>query len=185
MRRFVSLRRALQLVGAPNVVAQKILASIGPSRPFVVDDLQWCDPDTVDVLAELADLRPFVAATRPDAGNAAELVVHLEAAGPVIDLEPLSGHGARSLVRHWRPRAPEGDVDRGSRGERVGNPLALFVVSGGATAGSSALEAARHAIASVSDASVRALAPRRRSPDGAVRRQAQPAPSCKHADSQR
>src|SRR5262249_17977729 len=60
----------VRLVGEPRDVAQRVLAWLGPSRPFVVDDVQWCDSDTIEVLAELSYLRPIVAVTRTETGAA-------------------------------------------------------------------------------------------------------------------
>ena len=106
----------VDLVGEPRTVAQRVLAWLGSDRPFVVDDVQWCDPDTIDVLTELAYLRPFTTVTRPDAGPAAGLVQQLTEAGGVIALEPLTRASARRLANHWRPRAGRRHRARDHRG---------------------------------------------------------------------
>ena len=122
---------SLQLSGGAADVAARLFERLGPDKPFIVDDLHWCDVDTIEVLAELAYLRPYVAATRPEVGPAVALVAQLADAGTVIDLTPLGAGGARRLARHWRPLAPEGDVAH-AVDVAGGNPLALFVATTGA-----------------------------------------------------
>src|SRR5262245_22984100 len=76
---------------------------------FVVDDLHWCDPDTVAVLAELALRRPVVATVRGDSEAGADVVAVLETVGDVLELGPLASDAATTLVRQLRPAATDAD----------------------------------------------------------------------------
>jgi DNA-binding NarL/FixJ family response regulator len=95
---------------------------------FVVDDLHWCDADTLAVLNELCVLRPVVATVRADPGPAAALVERFGEVGAVVDLAPLDAAAAGELVSELSPGALPSDVERWIAAA-AGNPLMLELLA--------------------------------------------------------
>jgi DNA-binding CsgD family transcriptional regulator/tetratricopeptide (TPR) repeat protein len=113
---------------------------------FVVDDLHWCDADTLAVLAELALRRPVVATVRTESGPAADVVAVLTMVGDVLDLGPLAPDAATTLVRRLRPAATDADVVRCVR-SAAGNALDLHLLALGGSTAVDAHQVARLAVA--------------------------------------
>ena len=90
----------------------------------MIDDLQWCDTDTLAVLEELCLSVPLIATVRPESSPADALIALLTDVGEVVELGPLDRDAARRLVEDRSPGAPTSDVDRWIAGAS-GNPLML------------------------------------------------------------
>jgi DNA-binding NarL/FixJ family response regulator len=125
----------------------------------MIDDLHWCDTDTLVVLEELCLSMPVVATVRTEASPADALVARLVEVGEVVDLGPLDDEAARRLVEHRCPGAPTSDIDRWVAGAS-GNPLMLeLAASVGADAtGTRPGAAVLNAVGSLDAAAVDALA---------------------------
>ena len=142
----------------PREVARLLAAEVrAGGGVLVVDDVQWCDRDTIEVLGELALQQPIVVAARTDAGDADELVALLADVGEVIDLEPLDDAGAAALVRRLRPGAPRSEVtaivDRA-----VGNPLDLSLYATADEQDATSTAAAEMAVSGLGTADLEAVA---------------------------
>ncbi|MEU2926676.1 AAA family ATPase [Streptomyces sp. NPDC007251] len=104
-----------------------LLAHVARSRPvlIVVDDAQWLDQDTVDVLAFVArrlegERIALLGLVRADAPLPA-----FARSCPVLDLGPLDADAAGRLL-DAQPRRPSGPLRARILQEAEGNPLALI-----------------------------------------------------------
>jgi len=72
---YLALREAFgtRLTGEPPEVVCK-LSHVLRAGTLVVDDVQWCDPDTLAVLFELVAAVPVVVTARPGTNSADELI---------------------------------------------------------------------------------------------------------------
>ena len=123
-RPFLPLSRILGRPPAPGdaaAVAAEISAAIG-NDVLLLDDLQWSDIDTIDVLPALARATPLVVTIRPGNDAARRVVKQIEPLGEVIDLEPLDDAAALVLV-HRVLRSEENVFEVVAAGG--GNPLVL------------------------------------------------------------
>jgi DNA-binding SARP family transcriptional activator len=104
---------------------------------LAIDDLQWCDTDTLDLIGFAIRRRPdaplLIAATMRDhevepTSPVAELIDALHRDGLVVTnpLEPLGPTDTAALVRHLATHSVENDVIERLHDETGGNPL--FVV---------------------------------------------------------
>ncbi|MBC2931748.1 LuxR family transcriptional regulator [Nocardioides sp. zg-1228] len=142
---FLSLRRALPELpdetwtGDPDYVATAIEAAMG-SSVLVVEDAQWADPATLEVLEQLVGRVRLVVTARRGDPAAAQVVTRLDKAGAArLDLEPLGRDAARALVAAVRGGLTDAEVDE--LVERSGgNPL--FIEELGVDGGTASLELA-------------------------------------------
>ena len=114
---YLALQRAcgITLTGTrAEVIAAATTALHG--RVLLVDDLHWADPDTLELLPELAHEVAIVATVRTnDDGSAAALAV-ADALGSVLHIEPLPDDAARTLLLDTVPTATEAAAARPRRG---------------------------------------------------------------------
>src|SRR4051794_22250362 len=80
-----------------------------PRAFLVVEDLQWCDVDTLAALEELCLSFPIVASVRPESPGCEALVARLAEIGDVMSLGPLNDEDARRVVDLVSPGAPPSD----------------------------------------------------------------------------
>ena len=120
---YFALRDALgrEFLGEPHEVVPIARRELQDSV-LVIDDLHWCDHDTIEVLSELCAVVPLIATVRPDPGAAAQLCARMAGLGAVIDLEPLDDTSIRNILTTLRPGAPAADIVSWTR-ESSGNPL--------------------------------------------------------------
>src|SRR6478752_865010 len=97
---------------------------------LVLEDLQWAQRDTLDVIGRLAErVRLLVTVRTGDPGTGAALKALADAGVEVFEVPPLDGSAARELVRAVHPGiggAAESTVLRRSGG----NPLLLSELAG-------------------------------------------------------
>ncbi|MCU1454219.1 MAG: transcriptional regulator, LuxR family [Acidimicrobiales bacterium] len=105
-------RPDLAIDGGPGAVAARLVADLPDETALAVEDLHWCDVDTLEVVERAAYLHPVLVTTREIGGAAQELVAALAGLGEVIDLGPLENPDAAELVRALRPGATAADVAR-------------------------------------------------------------------------
>lgn len=123
---FLAIRRALgtTLMGDPARVAAAVERHVGPDVLFV-DDLQWVDGRSFDVLRLLAGRLTLVVAVRSgDAAAERALALINELGMPEVRLSGLDADSARAIVERVRPTLARGDQDRLVAGAG-GNPLLL------------------------------------------------------------
>ena len=130
---YVPLARALgarRLSGDPAAVAQLVRTTIGDTGIIALDDLQWADEATLEVVALLADSTPIAATLRSAAPVSEELRARLVVFGfAVIELAPLPDEEATALVVGMRADLSEVAVRRVVR--RCGGvPLLLTQLAG-------------------------------------------------------
>lgn len=110
-----ALNRAVGAVpraGGPEAVASRVMAALD-GRTLLIDDLQWVDPATVEVLQFMTDV---VATARPEAQGLAE-----QLGFECVVLTPLADDAAASLAR-----AVNADADvEAIVAFALGNPLAI------------------------------------------------------------
>ena len=125
-QRLLPFERALDatLTGDLESVATTVRAALGPDGVVVVDNLQWADPTSVNLLPALAARGPLVIGTRPlDPVRAARGA--LEALDPVIvELGPLDRIEGRRLLDELGPGLPQSTIDAALR-LAAGNPLLI------------------------------------------------------------
>ena len=122
---------AIDLRGSAAQVAETLASTLADDGAVLaVDDLHWCDTDTLALLVELVQRHPVVGVVRADPGPAAAAVAMFEQVGEVLELGPLDDLAARSLVRQLRPGAPTSDIEEALRQSR-GNPLDLVLFAAG------------------------------------------------------
>jgi hypothetical protein len=123
---YLALRRATGLaeVGEPSRVAALVEQAVGPDVLFV-DDLQWTDDETRQVVSMLVGRISIVAAIRDGDEQSGAALEPLVARGvAVVRLDGLHAQAALALATRLRPDLPA------SRLERVvelagGNPLLI------------------------------------------------------------
>lgn len=124
------LRRALgrPLVDDAAAVAAEVECAVG-AGVLLVDDVQWADPATAEVLTLLAGRGRLLAAARlADPGTDPMLDRLCDAGFGQIDVEPLDIEDAASVARRLRPDLSASGVDRLVR-RAGGNPLLLSELS--------------------------------------------------------
>jgi DNA-binding CsgD family transcriptional regulator len=132
---YIALRRAVDaaLQGDPSAVAAQLEQRIGPDLLFV-DDAQWADEATLEVLGLLVGRIAVVTTIRSLDPGAAATLARLEAAGATVQVvEPLATDAARELVARRRPQLSERVVDDIVR-RAAGNPLLLEEMADGGEA---------------------------------------------------
>jgi DNA-binding NarL/FixJ family response regulator len=125
---YVPLRQALPSLPAVGEPAEMV-AFIRERHPdvfLVIDDLHWCDADTIAVLEELCMSLPLVASVRDESPELALLVARITEVGFVLELGPLDDDSARRMIRDRSPGALDSDVERWATAA-AGNPLMLDV----------------------------------------------------------
>lgn len=123
---YFALERALgrRLSGDTAWVADAVERAVGPDILFV-DDVQWADPGTVDVLVRLCGRVAVILAIRTGTDAGEHALRAFEGADPVlVRLGPLSEDGAARLVASRRPTLPA-DQARTIAALGAGNPFAL------------------------------------------------------------
>ena len=141
--------RALESLGGEGLrwrltgLVRELVEAAAARGPVVLalDDVQWADPtslDLLDALLPVAAARPLLLllAARPGAeGRAAALLARLAAAGaaPLV-LEPLGDAAATALVARHAPALAEGELAQ-LVGRGGGNPLFLVELARTAAAG--------------------------------------------------
>jgi DNA-binding CsgD family transcriptional regulator len=122
----LALERAVgrALHGDADWAAAVVEQTVGPDVLFV-DDAQWIDPGTLDVLVRLTGRIAAVCAIRPgDVAADAALERLVAAGGSTIEVPPLGRVDAISLVRRLRPSLSRAAAARIA--ERAGgNPLLI------------------------------------------------------------
>ena len=94
----------------------------------MIEDLHWCDADTIEVLLQLCLVRPVLATARLSPSPADVLIARIEEVGHAVTLPPLDDDAARELIAQARPGAIPSDVERWIRAAG-GNPLLLEVAA--------------------------------------------------------
>ena len=128
---YLALQRAcgVSLSGSRVAVMDAAIAALG-SRVLLLDDLHWADPDTLEILPELAHEVPIVASIRTDDPDGGPALAILASLGTRFEIEPLCGESARALARHTAPAASDAEVcdlvDQAG-----GNPLLLTCAPAG------------------------------------------------------
>lgn len=122
----LALRRAVgdDLAGDATAVAIEVERRVGPQLLFI-DDLQWADPLTRQVLALLVGRVALVVAIRvtdPAAGDARTLAAELGVG--VIELQGVDRSAATEIVRRARPNLDAAAAEL-LVAEGAGNPLLL------------------------------------------------------------
>jgi DNA-binding CsgD family transcriptional regulator/tetratricopeptide (TPR) repeat protein len=122
----LALNRAtgLELRGDADWIAAAVERVVGPEILFV-DDLQWVDPGTIEVLSRLVGRLAIVGATRLDGDAATAAIDALGTAGAErLDLGRLAASDAVILARQAAPDLPAGRAARlAERGG--GNPYLI------------------------------------------------------------
>ncbi|CAN5734896.1 hypothetical protein BH20ACT4_BH20ACT4_04060 [soil metagenome] len=119
------LRRAVGLpvpISDPPATAE-LLAAVLDGRVLFIDDVQWCDGATLDVVGRLAARRPVVAARRQPP-PASPRVGSLDAVAATITLAPLDDTDGRHVVRTLDPALAPWQADEIVR-RAAGNPLVI------------------------------------------------------------
>lgn len=138
MRRLVGDRVVASAVG-PDPIAAEVLR--GGAASLVVDDAQWADAATLDVLARLRGRLPMVVTVRTNEYGADEVLGLLELLGAGrVDLRPLAGPDAAALLDRLHPELDEPERDAVLEAA-AGNPLLLAELPRG-PAGAATLVAA-------------------------------------------
>jgi DNA-binding CsgD family transcriptional regulator len=108
----------------PVGVAMEVRSRVG-SGVLLLDDAQWADPETQQVLPLLVGFVRLIVAVRSDERDAETLVATLAAAGAKAHvLEPLDPTSSAALVRKVRPGIGPRRVSEITR-RAAGNPLLL------------------------------------------------------------
>jgi DNA-binding CsgD family transcriptional regulator len=123
--------------GTPSVSAA-VRAASDQGDLVVLEDLQWADAGTLEVIAELAGERAMLCTVQEGSPNA-DAVLHLiEAVGGVmVELGPLEASVVAAAVRATKPDLLQGEVRR-VVDAAAGNPLVAEVLAAstdGATSG--------------------------------------------------
>ncbi len=128
----LSLRRAIgrELVGAdPEAFALDVVTTVGDGV-LALEDLQWADPQTLEVVALVAGRVPVLSTVRTGDQHTDAALAALTAAGFIeIDVEPLDRAAARELIHAVRPQLDDADELTILR-RAGGNPLLLLELAG-------------------------------------------------------
>ncbi len=122
---YAPLSHALQhwLTGTPDDVVSEIVPQLG-LRLLVLEDVQWADPQTVEVVSRLVERARIVITCR----DRSSLPVIPGLA--VFEIQPLSTRAARALARRLHPELDE-HRRRQLVGAAAGNPLLLKALVAG------------------------------------------------------
>jgi DNA-binding NarL/FixJ family response regulator len=122
---YLALQRAcgFALGGSRAGVVEAAVQSLD-GRVLLLDDLHWADPDTLEVLPELAHEVPIVGAVRTDDPDGTRALAVVRAIGSCIDLAPLADDAAHELARQIAPTASAAQLDDLVE-HSGGNPLLL------------------------------------------------------------
>lgn len=123
---------ALTEQAAPEQVARAVLKQGG--SPILLDDLQWADDPSLEVVDALVGRVPLVVTIRDgeDRSEEARGIVEL-LGGIVLDVPPLDGARSRDVLRRAHPGMAPRDQDRILRAA-AGNPLLLHELPKGPAA---------------------------------------------------
>jgi DNA-binding CsgD family transcriptional regulator len=126
-RPYLALERALRRSaprGDAEAVASLVSTVVGDGT-LLVDDLQWCDGETLSVLTMLAGELRLVTTSRGEGPGAPAAFDTAQRAGfEVVTVAPLTDDEAAALVRCSRPGLSQAAVTRIIK-FAVGNPLLL------------------------------------------------------------
>jgi DNA-binding NarL/FixJ family response regulator len=108
---YLALRRSLgpSLPTSPQEAARQLIERAG-RRPIVVDDVHWCDPDSIAMLEELVTTHPVLLAMRPGYERCEDLCN--PASATVVALEPLADDEATALARQRHAALSEQAIRR-------------------------------------------------------------------------
>jgi len=122
---FLPLARAVgrPLTGSKPDVTGLVVARVG-TGVLAIDDLQWADPDTLDLLPALAERIPVLGCLRSDDPAAAPLRAIVEQWAEVVPVEPLDSETAARVAERANPKASAVDV-AAIVAASGGNPLLL------------------------------------------------------------
>lgn len=155
---YLALRRATgqALAGDPDLVAARVESVVGPDLLFV-DDLQWTDPATRQVVGLLVGRIAIVVAVRYGDPEADATLTPLRSRGiATIRLSGLRPEAATTILNRRHPGASAAWVGR--LVERAGgNPLLLAELSGGSGSSSTLTRAILAQVDTLSVADRRAL----------------------------
>jgi len=155
---YLPLARAIDrpLAGSiPEVVA--VVADRVGSGVLVIDDLQWADPDTLDVLPALATRIPVLGCLRSDDPEADRIRAAVEQWAEVVPVEPLDPATAARVVERVNPGAAAAEV-AALVAASGGNPLFLSTRLDGRGSDEAAADRLIAIVARASPAARRALA---------------------------
>ncbi|MFN7150830.1 MAG: AAA family ATPase, partial [Microthrixaceae bacterium] len=113
-----------------GAVAAAVSASLGEDGVLILEDVQWADAATLEVVAHLQAGTPVVCTVQSGAAEAPRAMDVLASIAPeVIELPPLADDTVAGVVRSMAPDLLDGEVDRIVQGAG-GNPrLAQVLVA--------------------------------------------------------
>lgn len=112
--------------GDATAVAAEVRQAVGDAV-VLLDDLQWADADTIELLPALAATGALVVTARPGDDRARRAVKQIETIGEVVELGPLDEHAALELAGRHAGRDPQ-LVEHTLAGSG-GNPLVIEVLA--------------------------------------------------------
>ena len=116
-----------EVTGKPAAVAGLVARSLARQKrtAILIDDAQWADEASLEVVAELASRFAVVATVRTNEPRSREVIDALSCLGAqVVDLAPLPDPDARRLLAARHPDLEETDV-ASALAHAAGNPLLL------------------------------------------------------------
>lgn len=126
---YLPLARAVgrRLGGPVPAVIDLVVERVG-SGLLALDDLQWADPDTLEILPRLAARVPVLGCLRSSDTRTTAVLEVVGQFAEVVAVEPLDDESAARIVRTVDPRATEADIAR-TVAAAGGNPLLLSLPS--------------------------------------------------------